>query len=735
MKSAFELLAEPVQRWVYRQGWQALRPIQEAAIEPILNITTDIILAASTASGKTEAAFLPILSHLINRQDEQETGCQVLYIAPLKALINDQFDRLELLTESMSIPVTPWHGDIAAGKKNKFKQEPDGILLITPESIESIMVNQGSQLLRYFQGLQYVVIDELHSYIGSERGIQLQSLLHRLELSLRRRLPRIGLSATLGDMDLAAEYLRPEQQRRVTIIEDPGDKEELRIQVRGYKSHAPDIDLLAAQSITTNVHEDDKSKIVKDLYKTLRGSHNLIFANSRNNVETYADRLRLASEENRVPNEFLPHHGSLSKDLREFAETEIKNTARPMNVICTSTLEMGIDIGSVDSIAQIGPPSSVATLRQRLGRSGRRTSPPTLRMYIQEEDLTPHSALQDCLRESTVQAIAMTQLLLNKWCEPPTLNGLHLSTCIQQILSIIAQHGGANAEQIWKSLCISGPFSHVSKNQFTDLLRCMGDKHLIEQSNDHTLYHGKIGEQIVNHYTFYAAFNTPEEYTLLDEGKRLGSLPIDKPLQTNSYLIFGGRRWLVVHVDIERRVIDLKAAKGGKAPAFGGLSGIVHDKIRETMFCVYQDVNEPIFLNPVGKDLLSEGRDHFSRYNLKDNWILQSGKDCYLFFWKGTIVLDTIAALLRMNNIQAECIGMTILAIGSNRVDVVKVLKDISNESTIQESEIAAHVKNKWRDKYDNFLSPKLLDSNFASHHFDVTESIQVIRKYLSLRY
>ncbi|MCK4822974.1 DEAD/DEAH box helicase, partial [bacterium] len=186
MTEPYQLLARPVQRWVHKQGWESLRPIQNAAIEPILNTDDDVILSASTASGKTEAAFLPILSRLINNTEEQESGCQVLYVAPLKALINDQLNRLELMTDGMNIPVTPWHGDISATRKKKFRDKPDGILLITPESIESLMVNHGPHISRIFHALSHVVIDELHSYIGDERGIQLQSLLHRIDVALRR---------------------------------------------------------------------------------------------------------------------------------------------------------------------------------------------------------------------------------------------------------------------------------------------------------------------------------------------------------------------------------------------------------------------------------------------------------------------------------------------------------------------------------------------------------------------
>ena len=183
--SAFERFHEGVQRWVWDQGWTALQPVQERAAEPILAGGRDVIISAPTAGGKTEAAFLPIASRLA---ESTAPGIGCLCLSPLKALINDQATRLTTLFERVDLPLTPWHGDVPQGRKQKLLKEQRGALLITPESLEALFVLRGGQVPGLFEGLQYVVVDELHSFIGTERGRQLSSLLNRVELAVRRQI-------------------------------------------------------------------------------------------------------------------------------------------------------------------------------------------------------------------------------------------------------------------------------------------------------------------------------------------------------------------------------------------------------------------------------------------------------------------------------------------------------------------------------------------------------------------
>ncbi len=229
--TSFFLLDERIQRFIWAEGWESLRDAQEAAIPLVVNADRDVIVAAATAAGKTEAAFLPALTHLA----QSDSPGLIIYISPLKALINDQFGRLDRICELLELPVWPWHGDISASTKKRFLSKPSGVLLITPESLEATMCNRGTAAGAIFQQTAFFIVDELHAFIGSERGKQLQSLMHRIDQVIGRKVPRIGLSATLGDMRLAADFLRPGSGQHVSIVDSKSSGGELKILVKGYE--------------------------------------------------------------------------------------------------------------------------------------------------------------------------------------------------------------------------------------------------------------------------------------------------------------------------------------------------------------------------------------------------------------------------------------------------------------------------------------------------------------------
>jgi ATP-dependent Lhr-like helicase len=544
---AYERLHQKVQEWIWDQHWEELRATQAMAVSPILEGKSDIIITAATASGKTEAAWLPIISSLAQNIDtgNSQPGVKALYVSPLKALINDQYDRLTELCKYVQLPVNRRHEDVSGSERNTFQTDPDGVLLITPESLEALFVLQGPRIPAVFNGLRYVVVDELHSFVGTERGAQLQSLLHRIELAIRRQIPRVALSATLADSSQAAEFLRPGNGASVTVIDgSKEDRAELLMQLRGYAESD------RTQTISQSSEDDESSsrgslarrEIAKHIFENLRGKDNLVFANSRTSVELYTDLLRQLCDEYRVPGEFFAHHGNLSKDHREGVEHRLKSSEQPATAICTSTLEMGIDIGSVDSVAQIGAPGSVSALRQRLGRSGRRGKAATLRLYVTERKADERTPPSDQLRTEIVEAIATIDLLLENWYEPPNLDGLHFSTLIQQLLSVIAQFGGATASALFSALCSNGTFVRVTKAQFVMLLRDLARSDIVVQASDGTLLPGQRGERLLNHYSFFSAFQSPEEYRLVTEGRTLGSIPVTYPILPGSLLIFSGRR-------------------------------------------------------------------------------------------------------------------------------------------------------------------------------------------------
>ncbi|MEN6642405.1 MAG: DEAD/DEAH box helicase [Armatimonadia bacterium] len=722
---AFEQLHPSVQRWVYSRGWSKLRDIQEQAVVPIL-AGEDVVIAAPTAAGKTEAAYLPICSSIVG---EETTGLNVLHVSPLKALINDQYQRLEDLCADLEVPVHKWHGDVAQSKKQSVVREPAGILLITPESLEAMFVVRGQQLPRLFASLRYVVVDELHVFLDTERGQQLQSLLHRLELLLRRHVPRIGLSATLGDMQLAAKYLRPTGKHAPRLIVGARGGKELRLAIRGYKDTGP----AAANKDDSDNHRVPASHAIADcLFEKLRGTNNLIFANSRSNVELYADLLREMCEQRRVPNEFGAHHGNLSKEIREETEERLKRSELPFSAVCTNTLELGIDIGNVESIAQIGSPPSVASIRQRLGRSGRGEGKPAiLRLFVTERERNPRTPPQDLIRAHLVQCIAMVNLLLRHWCEPSSDQALHLSTLVQQVLSILAQLSAAHPQPLWEALCRTGPFEHVDQRTFARLLKSMGTNDLISQDASGMLMLGAEGERIVNHYGFYSAFVSAEEYRIVTSGKTLGTLPVDYPVTEGMYIIFAGQRWLVLAVDGHSKVIEVTPAATGNVPLFSGSGGMIHDQVRQEMLAIYQAEDVPAFLDSTARSLLSEGRQSFRQLGLNASPTLQMGNDMLLFCWMGDRVLNTLCLQLANSGFKSARDGVAILVENCTQAALTEHLRVLHAAGLMEGTELAALAKNKDSEKYHWCLDEELLCLDYASTYLDPVGAATTIASLL----
>jgi ATP-dependent Lhr-like helicase len=700
-----------MQRWVYDQGWSSLHDAQEQTIPILLGADSDLIISAATAAGKTEAAFLPICSHLISQARNGGTGPDVLYLSPLKALINDQYDRLEMMCGRGEIPVHRWHGDVGSTHKARAAAMTGGVLLITPESLEAFLVLRGHEASRFFGRLKYIIIDELHSFLAEARGAQLQSLMNRVELCSRHRPPRVGLSATLGDMGMAQQYLRPSDPESVALVSSRANRE-IQLQLRGYSARSP-------ANADPDAAPTDEVAIAEHLLKTLRGSDNLIFANSRRAVEIYGTRLAEICADRRLPNEFWPHHGSLSKPVREEVERGLKDRSKPVTAVCTSTLELGVDIGSVTSVAQIGPPPSVAALRQRLGRSGRRDDPAVVRLYVSEVEIDARTALIDLLRCDLVQAVAMVGLLVDGWLESPRANGLNLSTLVQQTLSLIAQRGGVSPADAHRVLCGAGPFQDVDASEYADLLRSLAACDLVMQSSDGTLLHGRQGERLVNHYSFYAAFASPEEWRLVAGGGTLGTMPIDYPIEMGGLLLFAGRRWRIVAIDTSAKVISLEPAKGGKPPKFGGGGPAVSATVREAMVRVFESEDVPAYLDRDAVEMLAQARATWSRHCLSDAGMIQWESDTFLLPWVGDEVLWAMTLALRRAGLDAEPEGPLLNVLDIDSEPLRDRMSEILGDPTPTALDLARAVENRAVEKWDWALGTELSVSSYARRFLD----------------
>lgn len=720
MSSTYDSLDPRVRKWVYKQGWSALRPLQESAIPAVLARDRDVLISASTAAGKTEAFFLPACSAIAGITN----GFGIVYISPLKALINDQYRRLESLGEALDMPVTPWHGDVPQSKKKKIRTNPSGILLITPESLESLLINSSGWLKQAFSPLAYIVIDEFHAFIGSERGMQLLSLLNRIDHVLGRHanpVPRVALSATLGELDKVPELLRPDKRLSCETVTDNNSSSTLQVQVKGY-----------LEPVTKKGEEPQRSveeQVCADIFRLCRGDSHLVFANSRKRTESIAATLSDMCEENVVPNEFFPHHGSLSRELRETLEARLQQGNLPTTAICTMTLELGIDIGKVQSVIQVTPPHSVSSLRQRMGRSGRRDSPSVLRMLISEQELTAISSIVDHLRLQLVQSMAMIRLMITKrWFEPADTRQMHYSTLLHQILAITAQWGGVRADQLWSQLCQTGPFRNVDLTDFKSLLKHMGACGLLTQLASGEMVIGVEGEKLTNHYTFYAVFNTPEEFRIVAGNRTLGTVPVDSPLLPDQHIIFGGRRWKVTEIEVEKKVIYVEATKGGQPPQFSGGGMSVHDVVRQEMLAIYRENDYRIaigskrvdYADATARSLFEEGCNNFKRYNLQNSHFIADGQRSYILPWMGDKVVNTITALLMRRRFKASSFAGVIEIEHASLSSVQHALKEMQLTGLPSESELAADVPEKYLDKYDDYLPESLLTKGYGAKAYDI---------------
>ncbi|MCA1552109.1 DEAD/DEAH box helicase [Bradyrhizobium sp. BRP19] len=654
LEGAYDKLHPTIRRWIRDQGWDELREIQARTIISVLDGDRDILIAASTAAGKTEAAFLPVLTSVADRA---LAGFSVLYISPLKALINDQFKRLDELCENMAIPVVKWHGDAPQTAKKRAMADPRGISLITPESIEAMFVRRPGDAKRLLCSADFIVVDELHSFLQGARGLHVASLLRRIDAVSSRPARRIGLSATIGDLGQAAAWLRPTTPQLVEILEAKSDSPELRLQVRGYveppqlddPDHAEGASGVLEEAVVRRIALDD---IADHLYSTLRGTNNLVFGGSRRTVESTADRLRRRSEKAKVPNEFYPHHGSLSKTIREELENRLKDGKLPTTGICTSTLELGVDIGSVKSVAQIGAPRSLSSLRQRLGRTGRRRGTPSvLRIYIREPNTDQDTGVIDRLRSNTIRSVAVIRLLLEKFVEPAGQVPEVASTLVHQILSVIAERGGIRARPLYELLCGSGPFAMISAAEFALLLKHLGSDEIrfIEQAPDGTIMLANEGEAVVQSRNFFAVFESAEEWRLTVSGRTLGTLPISFPVHKDSLVVFAGQRWIVQDLDEKTNTLFVAPHPGGVVPRFERADGErLHDRLAAEMKAVYLASDEPTYLDQRARDLLAEGREAFSGLGLDTTNVLQEEKDVHVFLWRGSQVTAVFGAAAAM---------------------------------------------------------------------------------------
>lgn len=788
----FSRYAPFVQDFIYRNHWESLRAIQVAAGDVIFNTDENLLLTASTASGKTEAAFFPIITEFYENPPAS-VGC--IYIGPLKALINDQFYRLTELCEEAEIPVWHWHGDVSQNHKEKLMRHPSGILQITPESLEAILLHKHSAIPGLFDDLRYIVIDEVHSLLRGDRGGQTICLIERLSRLAGVNPRRIGLSATIGDPEMVGEFLSLGTGRRTIVpkIDAKGTKWRISMEhfyVKDTQAGEGKDEIIATQKpvlITPYAEEKyaNTSKVENDnhslapestsvvpaaesgedgsadfefeivppapenadpgigyIFEHTRGKKCLVFVNSREECEAVTTSLRHYCERNHEPDRFLIHHGNLSASFRETAEWIMKDDSQLQTTVTTATLELGIDIGRLERAFQIDAPWTVSAFLQRLGRTGRRELPPEMWFVIREDEPEMRAMLPSTIPWKMLQAIAVVQLYLEeRWVEPPRLDRLPFSLLYHQTMSILASGGELSPAALAERVLTLKYFHRISQEDFKELLLHLIEIDHIERTERGGLIVGLAGERVINSFKFYGVFREDEEFTVRNESQELGTIVLPPP--PGEKIAIAGAVWTVLDVDRKKHLVYCEPVKGNVPAYFGQCAGDLHTKVLEKMRKVLQeDKSYPYMMhNAVAR--LNQARFTARAAETDKEVLIHLGGDMWcLLPWLGTYAFLAMerflkikcAARLGLRNLDPSRPFFIQFSMKADKETFFKVLFE-EIEKPIDPLELVYPNEVPIFDKYDDYIPESLMKKGFAYGVLDLEGLKKRIMEWKSEKY
>lgn len=728
---AFDRYAPFVQEYIYQNHWENLRSIQVAAADAIFNTDENVLLTASTASGKTEAAFFPIIT-LFSEDMPSSVGC--IYIGPLKALINDQFSRLNDLCAEADIPVWHWHGDVAQSHKAKLMRHPSGILQITPESLEALLLHKHAAIAKLFGDLRFVVIDEVHSLLRGDRGGQTLCLIERLSRIAGVNPRRIGLSATIGDPEGTGEFLSLGTGRKTIIpkIDAKGSKWRLSMEHFYVKDAQAAEDKQISDALPVLEEKTDDAPANADpgigyIFEHTRGKKCLVFVNSREECEMVTTTLRHYCELNHEPDRFLVHHGNLSASYRETAEGIMKDDSQYMTTVTTATLELGIDIGRLERAFQIDAPWTVSSFLQRMGRTGRRELPPEMWFVIREDEPEVRAMLPTTIPWKLLQGIALVQLYLEeRWVEPPRLDRLPFSLLYHQTMSTLASCGELSPRALADRVLRLHYFHRITQEDYRVLLRHLIATDHIQQTEQGGLIVGLAGERVINSFKFYGVFQESEEYTVRSESKELGTVVSPPPV--GEKLAIAGHVWQVLDVDHKRRLIYCRQVKGSVPAYFGQCPGDLHTKILTRMRRVLQEDRQYPYLMKNAVARLEQARFTAAHSGAADKTLINLGGNMWcLLPWVGTYTFLTMERFLKikcadrlglrgLDSARPFFIQFTMKADEATffRVLAEEIRKPIDPMELVYPKELPLF------DKYDEYLPEELVKKGFALGVLDV---------------
>ena len=732
----FEQFPSFIREFIYAHGWENLRQVQMEAAKTILNTDHHLLLTSSTASGKTEAAFFPILTRVC---DAPSAGVSVLYVAPLKSLINDQFARMEDLLRESGIAVTHWHGDVAQSKKKQFLTHPQGILQITPESLEAMLINRSNDIPRIFAGLQFIVLDEIHMLTGTDRGNQILCQILRLERLIGASPRRVGLSATVGDPSLAAAWLTAGSDRPVDVPLFAGEKIRWRLGMEHFF-----IQNLSFDQTRSAVSGAEENRAMMDagyefVYDCARQKKTLVFSNSREETEYVCATLRQIAGKRGDPDVFLIHHGNLSAALREEAERKMKDDDTFAVTCATVTMELGIDIGRLERILQMESPNSVSGFLQRLGRSGRRGQPPEMIMTFREEEPLPNAPLPQLIPWGLIRAIAIVQLYIEeRFVEPPSEKKEPLSLLFHQTLSLLASSGEMTAAALAERILALPPFAQISKETYRSLLVSMLNNDFLELTEERGLIVGMAGEKLLNSFKFYAVFQDSEDFTVRCESEEIGTITTPPPVGDRFAL--AGRVWEVIELDTARRLVYVKGVEGKMEVSWPGEYGEIHTRIMERMKRVLEEDTVYPYLKPNARHRLDMARRVARNTGMLSHSLVHLGGYTWCFFpWLGTRsfrtlrkMIGSVGAELGISGMDYE--GCNYLSFRMERGSAKDLLETLARRFSyegVTEQDLVSPKELPVFEKYDRYIPGDLLRHAYGRDRLNLPEAKRRIARIL----
>lgn len=759
--NAFSRLSPFIKNYIYKNNWSELREVQIEACRIIFETDSHLLLSSGTASGKTEAAFLPVLT-LMTEDAPQSIG--VLYIAPLKSLINDQFYRLNGLLEEAEIPVWHWHGDVSASMKKKMMREPRGVLQITPESLEGMLINKNRDLVRMFGDLRFIIIDEVHSFMGTDRGIQVLCQLERLQRFISGTPRRIGLSATLGDYRKAEQWLASGTDKDVITPRISSGSRKIRLAVEHFydppdpkdATDKEDKETKKAEKIIdlTKLDEGSEDEAVEPkeeeapvlqatpfweyLYDKTLGKKCIVFTNMRDQAEYSIAMLRQIAELRGTPDIYHVHHGSISAALRETAESEMKESILPIVTGATLTLEMGIDIGQLERIVQLDAPSSVSSFLQRLGRSGRRGNAAEMWFVCREEKPSGLPLLPLRVPWKLLQSIAVIRLYTEEqWLEQPRKLTYPLNMLYHQTMSALAEYGEATPAALAKRVLNLAAFRDISFDDFRVLLLELIKRDHIQLTAENSLIIGLEGEKIVGNYKFFTVFPEEDDYTVIAGSDMIGKVEFPPP--PGERMTIAGRTWEVTEVDLKSKTVSVKRVKGKIKTYWAGGNMKVDNRVLGMMKRVLSDGKIYPYLQKGAKARLEEaffltGHSGIGEFNV----VSMGGKSVCIFPWLGSIDYHTVMFLIKklcghilnLKSIGGQPPYFITLKIGSGSytaADFLEVFRDALNSEIdldlLMDDKDVAELKNYYEyktPKFDKFIPLPLLKKALIADYIDL---------------